>query len=119
MEQITAVASPVAEVPSSVRVWPTFDHHIELDDARELIGRYKRANPGSRSAVAATRIPLDRILAQPGCVGVRMYFALNPDMTPTLVMVGVDEAGNDIDGMLAEQFMPCPPFCPMNSLLDS
>ncbi len=120
MEQHSAIATPVIEAPAVEHVWPTFDHHIELDEARELISRYRRANPAGRSAVASTRVPLDRILAQPGCVGVRMYFALNPDMTPTLVMVGVNEQGNDIDsGILAEQFYPCPPFCPMDSLLDS
>lgn len=117
MEQNTAVATPVIETP---RVWPTFDHHIELEDAQDLINRHKRAHPGSRSAVACTRVPLDRILAQSGCVGVRMYFAMNPDNTPTLVLVGVDAEGRDLDeGILGEYLYPCPPFCPMDSKLDS
>ncbi len=116
MEQQNAIATPVIEAPA--KVWPTFDHHIELDDARELITRYREANPGSRYAVACTRVPLDRILAQPGCVGTRMYFALNPDLTPTLVIVGVDMNGNDIEGIIAEEFIPCPPFCPTDSIME-
>src|SRR5579872_4415356 len=66
MEQHSAIATPVIEAPAVEHVWPTFDHHIELDEARELISRYRRANPAGRSAVASTRVPLDRILAQPG-----------------------------------------------------
>ncbi len=118
---VTAPASaPVAAPDSSVRVWPTFDHQIGMTEARELIGRWKRTNPDQKSSAAVTRVALDRILAQDGCSGVRMYFALLPDMTMTLVAVGVDEFGNDMDeGELAEKLFQCPPFCPMDSALDS
>ncbi len=119
MEQHSAIATPVIEAPAVERVWPTFDHHIELDEARELIDRHKRAHPGSRTAVAFTRVPMDRMLAQPGCVGVRAYFALNPDGTPTLVLVGVTADGRDLDdGIVAEFAYPCPPMCAIDSRLD-
>ena len=115
-----AVAMSVVEVDSTQRVWPTYDHDIGLTEAREKIGRWKRANPGQPSAVAITKVGLDRVLQQPGCVGARAYYAMNDDMTVTLVFVGVDEFGNDMDeGELADKLYPCPPFCAIDSALDS
>jgi hypothetical protein len=121
--QNTEVATPVetlVETDSTQQVWPTFDHEIGLTEARELIVRSKRQNPGSKSAAMFTRVPLDRILAQKGCTGVRMYYGLNPDGSRTLIMVGVDEQGNDLDeGIIADRTFPCPPYCTMDSALDS
>ena len=117
--QNPAVATAVAEPETTVKAWPTYDHAISLEDARDLIARWRRANPDKRAAGAFTRVPLDRILAQKGCCGIRAHFAMNPDETMTLVLVGTDEFGNDMDtGYLAEQVFPCPPFCPMDSALD-
>lgn len=118
--QNPAVVTPVVESGTSEYVWPTFNHDIGLTEAREMVGRYKRANPDKGSALAMTRVGLDRILNQQGCVGVKFYFALNTDQRMTLVAVGVDEFGHDMDdGELAERFMPCPPMCDPNSALDS
>jgi len=117
--QTPEVAAPVTTVESE-QVWPTFDHHIELEAARDLINRHKRQNTTGRTSVVTTRVPLDRMLAQEGCVGVRMYFAMNPDGTPTIVMVGVDKDFNDLDqGVISDRMFPCPDWCPMNSMLDS
>jgi hypothetical protein len=120
MLQNPAVATPVAVPDSTEKVWPTYDHEVGMTEARDLIARYKRANPGKLSASAFTRVAFDRILAQDGCCGIRMYYALTPENVMTLVLVGVDELGNDLDdGELAEMSYPCPPFCPMDSALDS
>jgi hypothetical protein len=39
---------------------------------------------------------LERIFAQPGCVGVRFYEALNENGDKTLVSVGIDSKGKNI-----------------------
>jgi len=118
--QSNTLVIPAVEVDSTQRVWPTYDHDIGLTEAREMIGRWKRANPDKASASATTKVALERVLGQEGCVGVRAYFALNTDMTMTLVYVGVDDFGNDLDdGELAERTFLCPPFCAMDSALDS
>ena len=119
--QDAAVVMPEVVRPDSTQpVWPTYDHDIGLTEAREMIARYKRANPENGSALAMTRVGLDRILGQKGCAGARFYFALNTDNKFTLVVVGVDEFGNDMDeGEFAEHLYRCPPYCAMDSALDS
>ena len=116
--QTPEVAAPVA-IAETETPWYTFDHHVELAEAKELIDRHKRQNTTGRTSVISSRVPLDQMLAQEGCVGIRMYFAMNPDGMPTLVLVGVDENFNDLDqGVIADRFLPCPTFCSMDSLLD-
>ncbi len=58
------------------------------------------------------------ILNQPNCAGLRYYYGRKDDGTPVLVLVGIDEKGNDLyNGILAEFSTPCPPFCDQNSPL--
>lgn len=116
-----AVATTVAEpeTGTSERVWPSFDHQIGLTEAREMIRRYRRANPESIHSLSITKVALERILNQKDCVGARAYFGMNPDGSVSLIFVGVDSMMNDLDdGELAEQLFPCPPFCPTDSALN-
>ena len=118
--QTLGITTPVVEPDSTQKVWPTYDHVIGLTESRELIARYQKANPGKIHASAFTRVAFERILAQEGCCGIRSYYAQKEDGTITLVMVGVDQVGNDMDdGELAEEAWPCPPICPNYSAMDS
>jgi hypothetical protein len=55
---------------------------------------------------------ITQTLSQPGCVGIRLYYAKHEDGSPSLVMVGVDRNGNDIvKGHVSQKTVPCPPFC--------
>lgn len=96
---------------------PKKDHRISKDDARKYTKRYRdRQKKGEAlpplPAVAFHRDAYDRILSQPGCVALRSYPALTEEGEITVVMVGVDAAGNDlVDGELAQQGELCPPFC--------
>jgi hypothetical protein len=64
-------------------------------------------------AGAFKREALERLLNQTGCAGIRIYYGMHPDGQPALVLVGVDEYGEEmLDGELAERSFPCPPFCP-------
>jgi hypothetical protein len=48
----------------------------------------------------------------------RIYYGMHPDGQPALVLVGVDEYGEEmLDGELAEKSFPCPPFCPIGPSL--
>jgi len=64
------------------------------------------------------RAAIDEILAQPGCTGLRFYFGTKPDGSTTLVFVGIDGAERDMaDGVIVEDYYPCPPFCDATSPL--
>lgn len=100
------------------------EHRITLDAASALTRRYRRgegqqANGGVIGQYLGRGI-LDEILAQPGCIGIRVYYAQHETGAPTLVVVGVDAEANDLyQGVIAEETRPCPPFCaavnPLNS----
>ena len=55
---------------------------------------------------------LNDILAQEGCMGIRMYYALDKVGVKQLILVGVDAYENDqVGGIVADYSMPCPDHC--------
>jgi hypothetical protein len=97
-------AAPIARVE---------DHVVTLDQAIRLIENFKNAPtaPTTKGGYFVRSI-FDKILSQPGCVGLRYYYAKKDDGTATLVLVGVDGGGNDmIQGVLGDEGWPCPPNC--------
>jgi hypothetical protein len=76
---------------------------------------------------------IEKILRQPDCVGIRIYYAMDNKNQKQLILVGGDERGNnmwpsakpkrgkkmlDDDGgnTVADMSAPCPPNCPPNSI---
>ncbi len=96
---------------------PKQDHRVSRQEARTTTQRWRerqaRREPlPPMPPLAYHRDAFDLILAQPGCVAVRAYPALTEEGQATLVLVGVDAAGNDlVDGVLVEFGEPCPPYC--------
>ena len=91
------------------------NHVVTLSQAVGFIQNFK-ANP----TVPATkggffgRSIFDKILAQDRCIGIWYYYAKKDDGTATLVIVGVDSNGNDMEkGTIGELTYPCPPLCPV------
>ena len=94
-------------------------HAISLDQAAHLIQNFKNkpAAPATKGGYFGRNI-FDQILAQAGTVGIRYYYAAQDDGTPTLVLVGVDSLGNDMEkGVIAEFAWPCPPYCSVSNSL--
>lgn len=92
-------------------------HLCTWEFGRECIARYREKPLETKvQAVSFDRGAYDRILAQPGCTGVRNYLARTPEGEMTLVMVGITADGaNMSDGEVAELGKPCPPFCDVPS----
>jgi len=95
---------------------PSSDHAISLDDATQIVTARRNADAGRNDAehvFAFHRLGLDKVLAEPGCVGIRAYPAQHPDGSHSWVLVGVDQNGNDMTGgaLVQEPFL-CPPYCP-------
>lgn len=94
---------------------PAVNHETKKDSALKYIHNYNASVIDPATAMkggAFHREAIDKILAQKNCVGIRIYFAKLDDATPTFVVVGVDNNGDDLsEGIIAEAIIPCPPFC--------
>jgi hypothetical protein len=103
----TLSAAPSLEISETPR-----DHHITLQEGVAMVRRYRERHPEATHASMFDRAIFDQILAQPGCAGVRIYYAEAADGAQTLVLVGVDAQGNDFfEGDIGDTHYPCPPFC--------
>lgn len=61
---------------------------------------------------------IQHILDQEGCMGIRIYYALDENGKKQLIIVGADAKENDIyEGIIAERSFLCPPYCPSGSPL--
>ena len=87
-------------------------HEISRAKAAEFIQGWRKGREGGIRGGYMDREVLDKILAQPECRGVRYYHARHPEGRDTIVLVGVDAAGQDLwSGTIAEEADPCPPAC--------
>ncbi len=63
--------------------------------AKMVKDHYDKYSDESKSYVIGKTI-IDQILAQPGCVAVRFFDAINESGVKTLVYVGIDENGKNL-----------------------
>lgn len=104
---------------------PQRDHRMPVADAAALTRRHREATSakgvgeGERGGMFP-REPVQKLLAQKGCEGVRIYHGRGEKGTPALVLVGVDKDGNDMaQGTILEWSYPCPPVCGDPNALNS
>jgi hypothetical protein len=69
---------------------------ISHDVGAKMVKDFQDANPNSPEWFFVGKNILAQILAQPGCVGIRQYNAINEEGVNTFVQVGVDADGKDI-----------------------
>ena len=62
----------------------------------EMVKNYREANPADVQWYMIGREIIEKILAQPGCVGLKFYNAYNEAGEKTLVYVGIDQNGKGI-----------------------
>ncbi|MBD3233868.1 MAG: hypothetical protein GF315_09110 [candidate division Zixibacteria bacterium] len=98
------------------------EHGISKEKAKKMIEKYRSHFEGTNAA----ELPdgsfggffgkkfIEEILAQPGCTGLRFYYAEHDDGQKGLVVVGVGEnIYKDLDnGIFGDRSWPCPPYCP-------
>ena len=113
---------------------------IPLEKAKKLTAFFKEErdnliNPGIYSqdvipfSETFDRRAIDQLLALDGCVGIRIYTGLDEEFKLRLILVGVNDKGQDLIipdptegagtevGLVVEEGARCPPFCPTDSLL--
>lgn len=83
-----------------------------LETAAAWTANYRKSNPNGIKAHFFGKNIINEILAQPGCVGIRCYYAMDEKGVQQMIMVGADKDENDMyNGIVAEVSAPCPPFC--------
>ena len=88
---------------------------IDRAEAAQWTANYRNANAGfddtSTKAHFYGREVLQQLLDQPGCMGIRMYYALDGEGQKQLILVGADAEGNDIEDLIVDGSHICPPDC--------
>jgi hypothetical protein len=69
---------------------------ISHETGNDFIKAYETAFPVGPRGFALGRNILEKILAQPGCTGIRFHYALNHEGQKTVVYIGMDANGNDL-----------------------
>lgn len=92
---------------------------ITLEDGADMTSRYRDQNPGETKGHFFGKDILHEILKQDGCMGIRMYYGVDKDGNKELVIVGADEAEDDMLELVADLSRPCPNRCGSSNALNS
>lgn len=84
---------------------------ISIQQAEEWTQNWRNNNSGATKGVFFGRDEIENLLSQSGCMGIRMYFAINNDDEHTLVLVGADAGEDDITELVMDSGLLCPPRC--------
>lgn len=92
---------------------------ITLTEATNFTHSFQEENPNAIKAFFVGTNNLNLVIEQEGCIGIRIYNGYDTTRNKNnLVLVGVNEAGEDItEGVIVEHLNPCPPECPKSSAL--
>jgi hypothetical protein len=99
------------------------NHEFPLTTAAEWTKSYRDNNPPSATkAHYFGKAAIQALLTQTDCVGMRIYYALDDEGEKQLIIVGVDEDGDDLyEGLIAERSISCPVVCssanPLNTTI--
>src|SRR6267154_3970598 len=104
---------------------------LSLMKAKQWAAHYRDKNPGSTQAHFFGLEIIKQILAEPGCVGIRMYYAIDDNGRKQILLVGASANGDnllpstsassfasfslfsdpDADNIIADFSWPCPTYC--------
>ncbi|TGE16448.1 hypothetical protein [Hymenobacter elongatus] len=83
---------------------------IPVEQAADMTRTYRKLHPQGVWAGYFSAKVYRNLLAQPGCIGLRVYKGLKEGNEECFVMVGVNQAGADItEGEVYDMALPCPP----------
>lgn len=113
---------------------PNAGKDIGYEKAARMIKRSCDANPDDVIAHFIGKNAIEKILSQPGCVGLRSFYALNEVGIKQIVFVGVDDKGRNllgykkientgneskVAGAIYSAERACPPYCEESTGLES
>src|SRR5215471_8711571 len=86
-----------AQLSTQVINYANVGEAIEYELGAKIIKNYQDANPNQiAQCFTIGKNIIEQILAQPGCVALRIYNAMNEAGKHTLVYAGVDKNGNTL-----------------------
>ncbi|RYG42939.1 MAG: hypothetical protein EOO01_22150, partial [Chitinophagaceae bacterium] len=88
-------------------LFPDLNHFIPLNEAKVMTARYRAEKENIlaleykgqnilSNCETFNRAEFDYVLAQEGCVGLRVYFGMTPDLKVKVIVVGVNSENQDI-----------------------
>lgn len=93
---------------------------IDLTTASEWTANYRDENPDGIKAHFFGKDILETILAQEGCMGIRIFYAKDAEGTQQLILVGADaDENNQVQGTVADASIKCPHRCGNADALNS
>lgn len=93
---------------------------IELETAAAWTKNYRGAHPEETKGHFFGKDILNDILNQTGCMGIRMYYAIDDDGNKQMVLAGANTDEDDMDsGVVADISVLCPPSCGRRNSLNS
>ena len=94
---------------------------ISLTEGADMTANYRKTIPtGSIKGHFLGRELIQKILDQPECMGIRVYYGIDQDGQKSLVFVGADRNEDDmVGGVIADRSIPCPNSCGRNNPLNS
>jgi len=116
---------PAIAPVASARRRPVFtgleDHTISLEEAGTLTRNYRMAaGRGATKGRYFSRVSIEQLLMQEDVVGVRYYYAEDPQGKPQMVLVGVDAQGQDLtEGFVIGNGLPVSRFHEVPNQLNS
>lgn len=96
------------------------NHEITLPKAITMTHAYQNSPQfaGQTRAGLITASAVQDLLNQPGCAGMRIYFALDSNNNLTTILVGTDSQENDMtNGIILDRLLYCPVHCSANTPL--
>ena len=69
---------------------------VPLSLSKKWVANFRKSNPEHTHAFYFGCELFENLLKEPGCVGIRIYYAQDDDGSPKMVLIGVDKYGNNI-----------------------
>jgi hypothetical protein len=95
---------------------------IEQETAKAWSENYQKQNPEEIKAHFFGNEIIKKILSEDGCMGIRIYYAIDDTGQKQLLLVGASSDGNNLlpsqkkssgePNIIADVSFPCPTYCP-------
>jgi hypothetical protein len=94
---------------------------VTLEEGADYTAAYREQFADPKDIIKGLFVGTNKVnalLAQEGVVGIRIYFGVNGDGVPNLVVVGAKANGDDVTDLIVERLKPCPPVCGSGNALN-